>query len=53
MLEADEELLKLIDNLLDVFTVEEILEQADLSPATALFLLNQSGDLELPEVKPI
>jgi hypothetical protein len=53
MLEEDEELLELIENLLDVYTIEEILEQSDLPPATALYLLVQSGDLELPEVKPV
>lgn len=41
------------DELLEVYTVEEILELGGLTPAKALQLLHEDGQLDLPEVIPL
>ena len=53
MSEEHEELIREIENLLDLYTVEEILELADITPSHALFLLVSSGEIELPETRPV
>jgi hypothetical protein len=46
-------LLKAIQNLLDVYTLEEILLRADVSDEDVLLFLVEEGFLKLPEVKPV
>jgi hypothetical protein len=51
--EADEELIQDIEKLLETYTLEEILELADVTPAYALFLLVTAGEFDLPELRPV
>lgn len=53
MSEADEKLLQDIENLLDTYTLEEILELADVTPSHALFLLISAGEMDLPDFQPV
>ena len=41
-----------LERLLETYTLEEILEQADLTSLDALVLLVQYGHIKLPEVLP-
>lgn len=42
-----------IPNLLDVYTLEEILEYNDLTPEEVIELLYRAGYIKLPEVEPL
>lgn len=53
MLEEDEILIQQIENLLEVYTLEELLELSDVTPVTAIFILYNAGELELPDIRPV
>lgn len=42
-----------IENILDIYTIEEILEQNDLTVADALEFLSEQEFLELPDPRPV
>lgn len=42
-----------IQNLLEVYSLEELLAESDLTPEQALLLLWEQGQWEPPEAKPL
>lgn len=42
-----------IEHILEIYTLEEILERGDMTIQDALRILLESGELSLPEVKPL
>jgi hypothetical protein len=46
-------MLKTIQNLLDTYTLSEILHRADVEEEDVLVFLVSEGFLSLPEVKPV
>jgi hypothetical protein len=42
-----------IENILDTYSLDEILERNNLTEVDVLYRLYENGDIELPEPKPL